>query len=259
MVIFPRILSIMFFCVFFTGVYSVTNKTKASKILVFAASSLTSPLQEIARRHYYSSKNKVRFSFASSSTLARQIREGAPAHLFISANHDWIDFLIKEDLVTQICSSNLLSNKLALVTMSNNIIAVNNLQESINKIIASGERLAIGDPTHVPLGKYSKEALMSLGLWLKLENKISRLSNARSVVAFVERNEVIAGIVYKSDTYLNKKIKIINNFPINSHEKIKYFIAVTKSTKEKDAQNFCRVLSTNKAKNIFKNYGFLVE
>mgnify|MGYP001433064611 CR=1 FL=1 len=254
-----RIFSIIFFSVFFGIFYFVTSKTKADEVLIFAASSLTLPLQEIARFHNKPSENKVRFSFGASSTLARQIVRGAPAHLYVSANQKWVNFLIKENLVDQSCNKNLLSNELALITSRHNTFKVNNLPEIINKVILSRGRLAVGNPSHVPLGIYTKQALQNLRLWTKLKSKMAPLPNARSVLAFIERDEAIAGIVYKSDTHLNKKIKIIYNFPIASHKKITYFAAPTYSARIKEVLEFCESLNSSRAKNIFKQYGFLVD
>ena len=249
----------MFLSLFFTMFHFVTNKTKADEILIFAASSLTLPLKEIAQFHNKSFESKVRFSFAASSTLARQIVRGAPAHLYFSANQKWVDFLIKENLVGQSCNKSLLSNELALITWRNNIFKVNDLREIINKVISSGGRLAVGDASHVPLGIYSKQALINLRLWTKLKRKTAPLPNARSVLAFIERNEAVAGIVYKSDTHLNKKIKIIYNFPATSHKKITYFAVPTRSARTKEVLEFCNTLNSIKAKNIFKQHGFLVD
>jgi molybdate transport system substrate-binding protein len=246
------------FIIFYKIIFLNTQSAYAENILIFAASSLTLPLQKITSTYHKKTANRVRISFASSSTLAQQISRGAPADIFISANIKWLDYLAKENTLVSQSKRKILSNKLVIISPKNQSLKIKNLSMGSLMRILKGGRLGIGNPGHVPLGMYSKQALIHLNLWQHLKNNTARLSNARAVLTFVERGETRAGIVYYSDTYLNKKVKIIFEFSQLTHNPIYYWAALTRSASPAASSQFFDILFNQKSKNIFKDHGFLV-
>jgi molybdate transport system substrate-binding protein len=133
--------------------------------------------------------------------------------------------------------------------------SINN--KSISNILGDS-RIGIGDPDHVPLGMYSRQALTRLNLWHPIKDKLARLTNARAVLTLVERGETKAGIVYKSDAHFNKKIKVIFKIPSTTHDPIDYWAALTRAITPDASNHFFNVLFDQNSKNIFKHHGFLV-
>ena len=243
------------FCVF---CFSQARSLWAEEILIFAASSLTLPLQKIINTYQRNTPNRVRISFAASSTLARQISQGAPANIFISANQKWMDFLTKKNSVIAQSKRKILSNNLVIISPINHGPVIKHLNITSIKNMLKGGRLGIGDPDHVPLGIYSKQALTHLNLWQPIKNKLARLNNARAVLTFVERGETSAGIVYQSDAYLNKKVKVIYKLPHTSHNRITYWAAITQKENHGASRRFLNILFNQNSKFVFKHHGFLV-
>jgi molybdate transport system substrate-binding protein len=238
--------------------FSHNQSSYAEDILIFAASSLTLPLQQIIKTYQNKKPHRVRVSFAASSILARQISRGAPADIYISANQRWMDFLTKEHPVIALSKRKILSNNLVIIAPTNsNLVAKNISNKSISNILGNS-RMGIGDPDHVPLGIYSRQALTHLNLWHPIKNKLARLTNARAVLTLVERGETKAGIVYKSDAHFNKKIKIIFKIPSTTHDQINYWAALTRAITPDASNHFFSVLFDQNSKDIFKNHGFLV-
>jgi molybdate transport system substrate-binding protein len=227
----------------------------AKDILIFAASSLALPLQEIGDSYNINGSDTVRISFASSSTLARQISKGAPADIFISANQKWMNHLSQRNSIVLNSQRALLSNRLVMISPTGS--AYLSKSSSINTILNEG-RLAIGDPDHVPVGIYGMQALKSLKMWRVAKDRLARLTNARTVLAFVERGETPAGIVYHSDAHANKKIDVVFTFPSNSHDPISYWAARTRQENAPAAQRFFIILFSPASKDVFKRHGFLV-
>ena len=255
---FITVKSIIFVFVFCVVYFSNSHSLYAEKLLIFAASSLTLPLQKIVNTFQQETHHNVRISFAASSTLARQISHGAPADIFISANQKWMNFLSKKNLAIAISKRKILTNSLVIISQTNNSSKIKNLNLASIKNIIKGGRFGIGDPDHVPLGIYSRQALINLNLWHLLADKLAPLSNAQTVLTFVERGETKAGIVYKSDTYLNKKIKTIFKIPPRTHDKIHYWAALAQPVARDAVEEFFSILFNQNSKNVFKTYGFLV-
>lgn len=194
--------------------------------LVFAAASLTEVLQDIAERAGLSST--LKFSFAASSTLARQIEQGAPAQLFISADEAWMDYAEQRQLIDKATRRVIASNRLALIASG----APNSnepaqtaaaVRDAIAQMLQTKEaRIATGDPAHVPVGKYAQAALQKLGLWLQVEPRLARADNVRSALLLVERGEAAGGIVYRSDALVSKQVRTVALFPADSHMPIRY-------------------------------------
>ncbi|MEB7583967.1 molybdate ABC transporter substrate-binding protein [Serratia rubidaea] len=235
----------------------VMQASAAEKITVFAAASLTNALQEIATQYQQGKDVQVVSSFASSSTLARQIEQGAPADLFISADQQWMDYAIDKQQMVKDSRYTLLDNDLVLIAAKDSkldkvaITPQTDWQQLLN-----GERLAVGDPDHVPAGIYAKEALQNLKAWPQLEPRLARANNVRSAMALVERQETPLGIVYGSDALASDKVKVVGVFPADSHKPVEYPMAIVKDHNSPTVSAFYTYLKSPQAAAVFKRYGF---
>lgn len=238
---------------------SVTGHALAqdAKITVFAAASLTNAMQDIAKEYKKEKNVDVVSSFASSSTLARQIEAGAPADLFISADQKWMDYAVDKKAIDTATRETLLGNSLVVVApkaseQANIAVDANTPWTSLLK----GGRLAVGDPDHVPAGIYAKEALQKLGAWETLSPKLAPAEDVRGALALVERSEAPLGIVYGSDAVASKGVKVVGTFPEDSHQKVEYPIAIIDGHKNATVSAFYDYLKGPQASEIFKRYGF---
>ena len=189
------------------------------KITVFAAASLTNALRDV-QRHIKEKNVDVVSSFASSSTLARQIEAGAPADLFISADQKWMDYAAEKKSIDPATRETLLGNSLVVVAPKASAQADITINKETNWMsLLNGGRLAVGDPEHVPAGIYAKEALQKLGAWETLSPKLAPAEDVRGALALVERNETPLGIVYGSDAVASKGVKVVATFPEDSTRK----------------------------------------
>ena len=227
----------------------------ARSITVFAAASLTDSVQELAADFGRSTGIVVKPSFAASSALARQIESGAPADVFFSADVDWMDYLEARKLVRAGSRHDLVGNRLVLIAP-----AASTLKLTIAPRFALGEalgagRLATGDPDSVPVGRYARAALTTLGVWNGVEKRLVRAENVRAALALVDRAEVPLGIVYQTDALIDKGVRIVDVFPDDSHPPIVYPIALTSSARS-GAQQFIDFLRTPEAQAVFRKYGF---
>lgn len=229
----------------------------AEKITVFAAASLTNAMNEISEQYKKDSKVDVVSSYASSSTLARQIEQGAPANLFISADQQWMNYAIDKNLMVENTRYTLLGNELVLIAPKDSKIDKVEINKQTDwKKLLDGGRLAVGDPDHVPVGIYAQEALSSLGAWNTVNPLLARTSNVRSGMALVERDEAPLGIVYGSDAVASQKVKVIGIFPADSHKPVEYPMAIVKDQDNKATRDFYEYLKTPAASEVFKRYGF---
>ncbi|MEZ3497946.1 molybdate ABC transporter substrate-binding protein [Pantoea sp. KPR_PJ] len=229
----------------------------AEKVTVFAAASLTNALQEIAVRYKKETNVEVVSSFASSSTLARQIEQGAPADLFISADQQWMDDAMAKKSIEVATRVTLLGNELVLVAPRSDSakpVALN--AQTDWKSLLNGERLAVGDPDHVPAGIYAQEALQKLGAWERVSPLLARANNVRAALALVERNETPYGIVYGSDAVASTKVQVVGTFPASSHKPVEYPMAIVKAQDNATVKAFYDYLKGPKAAAVFKQYGF---
>lgn len=240
------------------GLGLAAPELRAEEVTIFAAASTTSALNEVVQAFESEPGNvgAVRTVFAASSTLAKQITQGAPADLFLSASAAWMDYLEKRAAVDPASRVSLLSNRLALIAP-----AASNRQLSLKSgtalIDALGDgRLAMGDPDHVPAGIYGKAALSSLGLWDKIAERTARAANVRAALAMVERGEATAGIVYRSDALGRDAVHVIDLFPAHSHPEIAYPLAVVQGRGSAAVQDFARFLKSETALAIFRRHGF---
>jgi molybdate transport system substrate-binding protein len=232
----------------------------AQEITVFAAASLTDALQDVGRVWEASGHPKLRFSFAASSTLARQIDQGAPANLFASADEQWMNWAAQRHLIADDTRRTLLGNTLVLVMPKDRVHPVTiGPGCDLMALLGPDGRLATGDPTNVPAGIYAKQALTKLGLWTAVEPRLARTDDVRSALLLVERGEVPAGIVYSTDAAVAPGVAIAGAFPENTHDPIVYPFAVTRVGDTPAARAFLDYLAGPEAGAIFARRGFKTE
>ncbi|WP_159104378.1 molybdate ABC transporter substrate-binding protein [Sneathiella glossodoripedis] len=228
------------------------------RVLVFAAASTFAPLQAIASHFEDETGIRVDISFAGSSTLARQIEAGAPADLFLSANRLWVDHLIDKSLIRQEHSVELLSNALVLIAPKGMKFSSLPIRIADLPTLLDVGRLAIGDPAHVPVGIYARQSLAYFGVWQQLAHRLALQGNVKTVVRLVERGEAPFGIVYQTDALNNPDVKIVAEFPPETHSKITYMLAsVSGRRSDKSVVAFASYLQSENSMKIFKNFGFL--
>jgi molybdate transport system substrate-binding protein len=240
----------------FASLFAAFAITASSADLnVFAAASLSDALAEIAKAYEPSSGDKLRFNLAASSLLARQIKEGAPADIFFSADEAKMDDLAKAGLIAADARRTLLSNTLVIVVHNENGAS---LSTSADLTKPSVRRLALAQPQTVPAGIYAKEYLQKAGLWEKLTAKVVPTENVRACLAAVEAGNADAGIVYKTDALISTKVKIAVEIPTVEGPKISYPLAVINGSKnEEAARKFAAYLASPAATAVFEKYGFL--
>jgi molybdate transport system substrate-binding protein len=225
------------------------------ELLVFGAASLTDVLQEISAAYTRETGQSIKFSFASSSTLARQIEAGGRVDVFVSADLEWMDYLQARNLIDPSSRRNVVGNRLVLVAPKDSGIVVK-LQPNVQLAAAlQGGRLATGDPDNVPVGRYARSALTSLGVWNQIADRLVRADNVRSALAFVARGEAPLGIVYETDASVDKRVRVVDVFPADSHPPITYPAALTVEARD-GAKQFVDYLFGNSAQASFKKFGF---
>lgn len=233
---------------------------RAQGLSVFAAASLTDAMRDISAAWQVAGHAALRQSFASSSTLARQIEQGAPANLFASADERWMDYLAERKLIAADTRRDLLGNELVLVVPASHRQTVE-ISEGlgIGTLLGPGGRLATGDPAHVPVGVYAEQALRKLGLWDIVLPRLARTEDVRGALVLVERGEVPLGIVYSTDAAASSGVAVAGVFPADTHDPITYPFAVTASGDTAEARELLRFLAGPQARDIFAKRGFKVE
>jgi molybdate transport system substrate-binding protein len=224
-------------------------------VLIFAASSLKTSLDAMAGPILESTGAKVTMSYASSAVLARQIVEGAPADVFISADIDWMNYVESRGMIRNATRVNLLSNELVLVAPKGTSVALTIAPGFGLAAALGGSRLAIGDPASVPAGKYAKAALTSLGVWSSVAHKLAPAENVRAALTLVSRGEAPLGVVYKTDARADPGVTVIGVFPPDSHPVIVYPGAVT-ARGGRAASDVLAFLGSAGATRIFQQFGF---
>lgn len=228
---------------------------RAADITVFAAVSLTDVLQDIAKSYEAETHSHVTFSFAASSALAKQIESSAGADIFISADRDWMDYLDSKGLIEHATRKIIAGNALVLIAPADDRTAVRIESGFPLANLLGGGRLAMADPESVPAGKYARSALVALGVWPSVQDRIVAAENVRVALAYVARKEAPLGIVYKTDAVAEPKVRIVGTFPENTHEAIVYPAALTKDA-QPQAARFFDYLTGSKARAIFRKAGF---
>jgi molybdate transport system substrate-binding protein len=235
-----------------------TAAAQEKSIVVFAAASLKNALDEVDGLFTKQSGIKVVSSYAASSSLMKQIQQGAPADVFLSADVDWMDYGIKHNLIKNDTRKDLLGNRLVLIAPKDSKIGNVTIAPGFDLAgLAGSGRIATGDVRAVPAGLYAKAALEKLGIWSSVESKIAMAENVRAALVLVARGEAPLGIVYETDAKVDPSVKIIGVFPEDSHPPIIYPVAMTKDAKP-DAAQYLAFLTTPEAKAVFERYGFRV-
>lgn len=228
---------------------------KTQTITVFAAASTTNAITDIATLYKASHPVEVRLSFASSSTLAKQIEKGAPADIYLSANPKWMNYLEEKKAIVKESRKDLLGNRLALIAPVDSSIDTLVVDSHLDLAgLVSDGRLSMGDPGHVPAGMYGKKAMEHLGLWANIKDKVASAKDVRAALVLVERAEAPLGQVYATDAAISSKVKVVGLFPEDSHPKIVYPVALVKKTEA--AQAFLEFIQSAQAAGIFEKYGF---
>lgn len=241
-------------------VQTTVAKTIPNKpIVVFAAASLSNAISDIATLYTQTHGTAVKKSFAASSVLAKQIQRGAPADIYIAADQRWMNHLSKQRLIQANSRQNLITNRLALVVplYRKNKTKFTNLafKPSFAFSQSFNGKLCTGQVDTVPIGVYAKQALTHLNWWQSIKTRVVGAQNVRTALAYVERGECDAGIVYQTDGLVAKKAKIVGLFPQATHTPIRYPVALTLRAKS-HAQHFIDFLFSPSAQTIFKKYGF---
>lgn len=241
------------------GIATTPSSARAAEdgVLVFAAASLKNALDDAIAGYAKETGTKVTVSYAASSALAKQIEQGAPAQLFISADLDWMDYLQERQLIVTDSRQNLLGNSLVLVAARDSKlgeVAIGHGFDLAN--LLDGGRLAVGEVKAVPAGRYAKAALENLGTWDSVEGKLAQAENVRAALALVARGEAPLGIVYKTDAASDPTVRIVGTFPADSHPPIIYPAAVTRVGDGSGAAAFLKFLGGPVAGGAFVKQGF---
>jgi molybdate transport system substrate-binding protein len=226
--------------------------------LVFAAASLKTALDEVAADWRKDAGKTVVISYASSSALARQVEQGAPADIFFAADLDWMDWLQERNLIKASTREILLGNSLVLVAPIDAAISLKIASGADLGAAVGNTRLSVTEIKSTPAGRYTKAALESLGMWAKVETKLAQSDTVRVALAFVARGEARLGIVYATDARAEPRVKTVDVFPASSHPPILYPIALTASSINRDAAAFVTYLKTPAASRRFVEQGFSV-
>jgi molybdate transport system substrate-binding protein len=252
---FARLLAILSLFAALAG----TPPTAAAQdsLTVFAAASLKNALDDTDAAFTKVTGVKVVASYAASSALAKQIEQGAPAAVFISADITWMDYLDEHKLIQPDTRVNLLGNRLVLIAPKDSKLDTITIAKGFDIAKLAGDvRIAVADVKAVPAGTYAKAALQTLGAWSAAEPKLAMAENVRATLAFVARGETAIGIVYETDAKIEPKVKIIGVFPDESYPPVTYPVAATAATTNPAAARYLAFLRTSAAKEIFEKYGF---
>ncbi len=242
-------------------VVSAPGLSAARDVRVYAAASLADVLVEIEHHYRQTTKQRWKLILAGSSTLARQIEAGAPADLFISADETWMDYLASKGAVDPASRRSLLGNALVVVAPVAGPAPVHKA-DAPDWVFTLGRgrgRIAVGDPAHVPVGRYARTALARLGLWQRLRTRIAAAADTRAALALVARGEAVAGITYATDAAASSAVRIAARIPATSHPPISYPIALISKTPGDGARRAYNYLCGPAAARIFKRHGFIVK
>jgi molybdate transport system substrate-binding protein len=229
---------------------------KKPELLVFAAASLTDVLGEISQAFDRQAGVSVKLSFAASSVLARQIQAGGKADVFISADQEWMDYLQARNLIDKATRRNLAGNRLVLIAPADSTLDLEIAPGfKLARALGAG-RLSTGDPDTVPVGRYARSALTSLGVWDEVQDRLVRADNVRSALMFVARGEAPLGIVYTTDALLDPKVRVVDTFPDSTHAPITYPAAASRGARG-EAIAFLDYLSSAPARDTWQRFGFV--
>ncbi len=239
------------------GLLLVAGPARAAGIDIYAAASLTDALRDVAVLWQKAGHALPHLSFAASSTLARQIDQGAPANVFASADEKWMDWAQQRNLIVPATRQDLLGNTLVLVvpkTQARHVAIGPGFD--VAAMLGPDGRLAVGDPSNVPAGMYAKQALEHLGAWNAVKDRLASAENVRAALLLVERGEAPAGIVYATDAAVAPGVAVAGTFPAASHPPITYPFAVIRSGDTPEARAFMDFLHTDAVRAVFRARGF---
>ena len=239
--------------IFAAGTAQAEDRTP---LTIFAAASLTESMQAAGREFTARIGTPVRFSFASSAGLARQLEAGAPADMFVSADGEWMDYVEQRGLIDPRSRANLLQGELVLIAPAEGATRLPIRRGfPIAAALGPNGRLATGDPDSVPVGRYAKASLISLGVWDAVSGRLARAENSRQALALVARNEAPLGIVYLTDALVERRVRVVGVFGARTHPRILYPAALMRN-KRPSAATFLRFLQSDAGRKIFHRYGF---
>ncbi len=225
-------------------------------LTVFAAASMKNALDDIDTAFTAKTGVKVSASYAASSTLAKQIEQGAPADIFVSADTDWMDYAVGKKTINEPTRTNLLGNSIVLIAPKDSKIDNVTIRPGFDLAKLAGDgKIATGDVKSVPVGKYAKAALGKLGAWQAAEPKFAMAESVRAALLLVARGEATLGIVYSTDAKVEPGVKIVGTFPADSHPAIIYPVAAT-ATAKPQAKEYLDYLHSAAAKAVLEKYGF---
>lgn len=225
-------------------------------ITVFAAASMKNALDEVDAAYTTKTGVKIIASYAASSVLAKQIEQGAPADVFVSADTDWMDYAISRKTINEPTRVNLLGNSIVLIAPKDSEINNVTISQGFDLAKLAGDgRIATGDVKSVPAGKYAKAGLEKLGAWTAAEPKFAMAESVRAALTLVARGEANLGIVYSTDAKVEPGVKIVGTFPVDSHPAIIYPVAATMTAKP-ETNDYLAFLRSSAAKTILEKYGF---
>jgi molybdate transport system substrate-binding protein len=225
-------------------------------LVVFAAASMKNALDDIDIAFTAKTGIKVAASYAASSTLAKQIEQGAPADIFLSADTDWMDYATARKNIDEPTRINLLGNSIVLIAPKDSRIDHVTIGPGFDLAKLAGDgRIATGDVKSVPVGKYAQAALEKLGAWQAAEPKFAMAESVRAALTLVARGEAALGIVYATDAHVEPGVKVVGTFPADSHPAIIYPVAAT-ATAKAGASDYLAFLRSAAAKSILEQYGF---
>jgi molybdate transport system substrate-binding protein len=231
---------------------------QAAPVRVFAAASLKTAMDQMLAKWTAASGKQGTGVYAATPALAKQIAEGAPADIFMSADQAWMDDLASKNLIRPETRSDLLGNTLVLVVAADSPASIELKEGADLRALLGDGRLAVGDTAAVPAGRYAKAALQSLQLWDGVSDRLAEAENVRAALLVVERGEAAAGIVYGSDAIADPKVRVIATFPEHSHPPIVYPVAIVAASVNPDAAPLLAYLRSPEAAGIFASQGFIV-
>ncbi len=229
----------------------------APPVTIFAAASLTAIMSDVAHMATRAGLPRCRCVFASSAALARQIIDGAPSDIFISANRHWVNQAIKAGVMDGETRQIIIHNRLVLVSNKNNPIKFSPVNWYRLPVVLADRWVAMADPDHVPAGIYGAAALKYFGVWQQVEPRIARAPNVRAALALVARGEAGAGIVYNSDLRVSEQVKFVATFPADSHPPIEYAAVVSNNADRVSTDAYFAFLMSSDVQARFLAHGFL--
>ncbi len=254
----PRCFTVLVTMVLVTGMAPApADPGKPPPLTVFAAASLKEAVDTLAVDYRQTRHHTVRAAYAATPTLARQIEQGAPADIFISADKDWMDYLDQRGRLVAGTRSDMLGNTLVLIAARSNNVRLTLAPGTDLLGALAGGRLAIAKTDSVPAGKYGRTALTTLGLWARVKGHLVETENVRAALLLVARAEAPLGVVYGSDAVAEPAVRVVDRFPVDSYPAIVYAVAVIRGTTHPAAGHFAHWLRSPQAAAVFRRYGFM--